>query len=729
MAHLKIRRSVVSLSAVLLCVVAHAIGSRAQTQTTPARDKPEDVVRVETELVQTDVSVFDKSGKFVGGLAREQFEVKVDGQVVPVNFFERVESGIQHEDAARGTGASAAEAPGATVSAAARARGRTVVFFLDDLHLSLDSLGRTRAALALFVEREMTTRDLVAFVTSSGQLGFLQQLTDSKVMLRAAITRLRHFPYVVRDTEQPPMPEYVAVQIIRGNREATDFYVDEILKRSVTKGNAAHNRRAVAEMVRNRANQIVNGVEFVTRNSFGSLENLLRTLGRVGGRKLVFFFSDGFYLDSKTEVGAANTGLRRVIDAAARTGSVVYTIDTRGLFSLQADATGERPMDPQGRLDRASVGESLASQDGLASLAADTGGRFLANQNYFDRWVTRTLEETSNYYRLAWRPEEEGQKGGKFRRVEVSVVGRPELTVRLQRGYVPGGAKESADVVAVKVSLEEVAGAKSAGAELREAFASPVAKTSLPTVLSTSFVDVPGSGLVLTSSVQVATDDLNYGTDARQAADVDIVGGIWNEQGKQAGNFKTRLGVPALAGGARGPSGVIYNHRTLLAPGLYHIKVAARDARAGLVGSAAQWIEIPDLSKRHLALSSLHLGSYPVGGAKAGEDPQFQFSVDRRFARSARLDFLAFIYNAARTSASTPVDLSVRIQVLRDNRAVVSAPARKLVPDAAADFARISVTGAVSLGQLPAGQYEIEVTVDDNLSKTSATQRVAFEIQ
>ena len=93
------------------------------------------------------------------------------------------------------------------------------------------------------------------------------------------------------------------------------------------------------------------------------------------------------------------------------------------------------------------------------------------------------------------------------------------------------------------------------------------------------------------------------------------------------------------------------------------------------------------------------------------------------------MDFLAFIYNASRASGSGPVDLWAQIQVLRDGRAVVNAPARRLAPDAATDLARITFTGAVTLGQLPAGQYEIEVTVTDNLSKTSATQRVGFEIQ
>jgi hypothetical protein len=183
--------------------------------------------------------------------------------------------------------------------------------------------------------------------------------------------------------------------------------------------------------------------------------------------------------------------------------------------------------------------------------------------------------------------------------------------------------------------------------------------------------------------------------------------------------------APAPAGSAAAGEqpGVIYNHRAPLAPGLYQVKAAARDARGGRLGSAVQWIEIPDLSKKQLTLSSLHLGGRQVGGAQ----PQVQFSVDRRFARSSKVDFLGFVYNAAQNGGA--VDLSVTLRVLRDNKAVVSSPARKIAPEAGADLARIPVTGAISLGQMPAGRYELEVAVTDNLAHTGAVERVVFEIK
>lgn len=146
------------------------------------------------------------------------------------------------------------------------------------------------------------------------------------------------------------------------------------------------------------------------------------------------------------------------------------------------------------------------------------------------------------------------------------------------------------------------------------------------------------------------------------------------------------------------------------------------------MGTASQWVEIPDLSKKQLALSSLHLGGRAVGGEKAGAAPQIQFSVDRRFSRSAKLDFLAFIYNA-RSSGGATVDLAANVRVTRDGRVVVSAPPIKIAPPAQTDLARIPFTGVISLGQLPPGRYELELEINDNSAKTSAAQRVAFDIE
>jgi hypothetical protein len=471
--------------------------------------------------------------------------------------------------------------------------------------------------------------------------------------------------------------------------------------------------------------------------TLAALESLMRGAAQLPGRKLVFFISDGFYLNDKNT--DFSDRLKGIADAALRAGVVVYTLDARGLNTGDTDASSNRA-DHVGNLSRANVGDLSASQAPLTTLASDTGGRANINTYGFDEAVSRALAETSSYYRVAWKPELDEQKGGKFRRVEVSVAGRPDLTVRLPRGYMsslaaasqPKPPKDAKPADASKPAEARSPEAKAAEEDFHAAFASATDLRALPTVLSASFVDVPGTGGVLTSSVQVSTDALDYGPDSKQPAAVDILGAIWDDRGKKAGEFKTRLNVtpmssaPAATGGEQ--PGVIYNARTPLTPGFYLVKVAARDARGRQTGSDAQWVEVPDLSKKQLALSSLHIGGRAVGGGGAGAAAQqIQFSVDRRFARSAKLDFLAFIYNARPQGSA--VDLSASVRITRDGRAVVSAPPIKIAPPAQTDLARIPFTGVISLGQLPPGRYELELEVADNSAKTSAAQRVAFDIQ
>ncbi len=726
--------------AAFACLTAFTLLTFGQQNPTPDA-QTEDVLRINTELIQTGVTVLDKQGRFVEGLKAEQFDLRVDGKPVQFSFFDRVTAWTAREErqVAAATGGANAPTTPASLPAGTSYRGRTIIFFIDDLHLSLEGLGRTRRAFTRFIEQEMTPRDQVALVSASGQIGFLQQLTDNKAVLRAALARLNPVPYVVLDRDQPPMTEFIAIRILNGDREARDFYAEEMLRRSFrqTKG---INREALYETVKNRAGQILAGLENVTSNSLGSLENLLKTTAQIPGRKLVFFISDGFYLDTKNGIAAANDRLKHVTNTATRTGTVIYTIDARGLFSPFADASGDRPFDPSGRLDRSSVGEATLSQDGLNALAGDTGGRFLKNQNYFDKWVSQMLDETSNYYLLAWRPPTDEQKMGKFKRIEVSIAGRPDVTVRLPRGFLSGQSQSSAKSAEkgtpVPDSKTSLAPVKEAEAGLRTALGAPSARTGLPTQLSTSFIDVPNTGTVLTASMQMETAALNYSADGRQPVAIDIAGIILNDQGKQAGNFKTRLNVNPLPSNAKAEesAGVIYNHRLPLKPGLYQVRVAARDNESGQTGSAAQWIEIPDLATRRLTLSSLLIGAQFVGSTQKQETnegaaaEQVQFSVERRFKRGSHLNFLTIIYNAMRGTKDV-ADLETQVRITRDGQSIVTSPTRKLALAPGADPTRIPYSADIALQSLPAGRYVLQVTITDRTAQTNATQQITFDIE
>jgi VWFA-related protein len=158
--------------------------------------------------------------------------------------------------------------------------------------------------------------------------------------------------------------------------------------------------RAEAErQVRSRARIIGCQAAQVTLGMLGSLEGLIRTSSPIRERKLMIFISDGFF---PNYLRSTNTyDLHRIADIALRSGTVIFTIDARGLITGSMDASMKDGFDPQGRSVRMALHEATAAQDPLHALANDTGGRALLNSNDLQKGVTQALQETSAYYLLA----------------------------------------------------------------------------------------------------------------------------------------------------------------------------------------------------------------------------------------------------------------------------------------------------------------------------------------
>jgi hypothetical protein len=270
--------------------------------------------------------------------------------------------------------------------------------------------------------------------------------------------------------------------------------------------------------------------------------------------------------------------------------------------------------------------------------------------------------------------------------------------------------------------------------ELQDGLTTLYPRHEIPTSLSAIFLDTPEHGTVLTSSVRVANDSLSYRTlNGKQVASVDLAGVVVNDRGKTASTFQTRLNVNASERDVENLQtfGTIYNYRVPLPPGLYQVRVATRDISSGQVGSARQWIEIPDLKSRLLTLSSLLLGVRDVGVNETTTNnsapPQVQFSVDHRFARNSRLTFMVFIYNAMQVGKSSP-DLSIQASLLQRGRIVNTEPLRK-VQVGSADLMRIVGAGEVSLNSIPPGEFVLQVIVTDEYRKTTAIQRTRVTIE
>jgi VWFA-related protein len=699
---------------------------------TTQKQRQDEVVRVFTELVQTDVMVFDKQGRAVSDLKREDFELKIEGKPKPIEFFERVNAGGDEEAqlaAARGTQTNINVNRAGPVPLD---RGRYVFFYVDDLHLDMRGLVETKKLVTRFLDDEMGQNDEVAITSASGQIGFLQQLTDNKIVLRKALEKIQSRPYNVRDLDSPPMSEYQAIQLENRDLDLNGYFIDETMRR-----HPGMTRDMAADIVRGRARSLLQMASHITVNTLAGLESLVRRADKLPGRKLVFLISDGFFLDNRNS--SSFERLQRITSAAARSGVVIYSMDARGLGAGLQDASSEPVFDLTGRVQRSTMGELAASQDGMHSLARDTGGRAVFNTNDLKPGLVNALKETSFYYLLAWKPDREAPVSGRFRRIEVKVTSRPDLTVRVRRGFFdvepePPTAK-AADKK--KSQPQNVSSASVEDKKLQEALISPYPERLLPISLALTYLHTADKGATLSASMEVPSEFLTFSLeDGTPKAVLDILGSFFNERGQRGDGFTGKINVTTTPEelGKRYKQDVGYTYPIRLEPGLYQVRVAARDQKSGLIGSKSEWIQIPDLTKGKLELSSLLLGERletslaPVSTGTQNESDVLGLNISHRFHRDSYLRFLVFVYNAAMNSVDNKPDVAVQVQVVRDKQPVITTTLKKIPTEGVSDLGRLPYAAEIPLRELSVGSYRLHVTIIDRTSKLSATQQTRFEV-
>ena len=572
-------------------VVAGILSSAAPvfSQDKPPQQQTDDVIRVNTELVQTDITVLDKKGRFVDGLKPEQFQLVIDKKPRQIAFVDQVSSGSRTQTANANT--STVE-PNAPPVMAPKRLGRTILFYVDDVHLAPDSLMRTRKALLDFIDKGLGPKDQVAITSASGQVGFLQQFTDDKSVLQLAVARLSYQSVSKVDTDQPPMSEFMAIKIRDGDESAISYYVTEIMRQNCFSAPGGGEQICMVTpqgariMVLNRSRTILTQTAPDTRSTLIRLEGLMRTVAQLPGRKVLFVVSDGFYLNDK-QTGSQDR-IKKITDAAGRAGVVIYTLDARGLVTEALDVTNNRPTDPQGLTMGATIGEVSASQDGLNALAEDTGGRAFRNTNRkMNEWVQEVLDETSNYYIVAWRPDSDEQKKRKFDQLQVTIKDRPDLVVRLRKGYF-----KSAPLPVLTVSHKSDKGSgKAHEDDMRVLIDSPVPQNDISMELSLNTYQMPGIGTRAVATLKMAREALTFDVfEGKQAADVDIAGIFYDDKGKPKTSFVGRLKIIGDASGNNTPA--VYRFQSWLPPGLYQVRVGVRDVRTGRSGSATKWIRV-----------------------------------------------------------------------------------------------------------------------------------------
>jgi VWFA-related protein len=744
----------------------------------------EEVLRISTDLVQTDVVVLDKQGGVVKDLQRDQFELLVDGQPQAITFFENVEAGSARESAQLAAARGATIAPGASAPAIS---GRTLIFYVDDLHLSQQSIQRTRELLTKFVN-ELGPNDQALIVSPSGQIGFLQQVSNNKAALQQAIARLTY--QMRNDTGRRGMTVYQARAIDQGQRDVLEAKIKEMLDDTgVTRnpmqtdqglpsavgtspggpgaqpqpnssanntnvitsgsrnvgvvsmegmegGTNLNNRRATAEsLVRSEARRVLLQEQAINSGLLAGLENLARGAAVLPGRKLLFFVSDGFILDTKN--GDLGERLRRVIDAASRSGVVIYAVDARGLTADGAGASVDAfsdisGMTPGRNSSADSTGMALAenrqSKEVLQTLAEETGGRAIINRNDLQTGINKVLQETASYYVLSWKPPQQVEAGGpKFKTIKVSVKGRPELMVRARRGFYTSPPPL---VYASGKPLPGQDAAQAAESELRKVIADPFPHRELSISTYHTFTNIPPGEYKLTSFADISGYQVGPGADGKTGGEVDVAMVVLDDKGKPVANIGRKLKVtPPNGGAANQPAKFAGTFPAILAPGLYQVRAAVRDAQTGRTGTLFDWLEIPEFKPGKLTMSSVFLSD---DNLKTAGDPSDKSkaatSVTRRFTKASNLVLQFYVYNATPAANNKP-DVEASITLMSNGQTLTSSPLPPVPPESMKDLARLFYSAQFPLEQFPPGAYTLQITVNDRVTKNSASQQINFTVQ
>jgi hypothetical protein len=172
-------------------------------------------------------------------------------------------------------------------------------------------------------------------------------------------------------------------------------------------------------------------------------------------------------------------------------------------------------------------------------------------------------------------------------------------------------------------------------------------------------------------------------------------------------------------------------------PGAYQLRTAVRDANSERVGSASQFIEVPDVSKGHLTLSGIVLRANPPKTAGEGEGGEHGDANEnpavRVFKPGRALIYGYQILNAQVDHGTKKPQVQAQVRLFRDGKPVYQGKQMQLDSSDQPDLKKLVAGGRLQLGsKMEAGDYVLQVIVTDGLAKDKykiATQAMDFEVR
>jgi VWFA-related protein len=651
--------------------------------------------KVTSDLVLVSVTVRDKRGNLVRDLKQSDFTIAEDGKAQKISSFD-----IQDVQSYAEGGPAQMESQGKPEKVLTTAEQvtpdilrdrRLIVLFFDFTSMQPDEVERAMSSAEKFVEKQMTPADLVAVVTLGNTLKVEQDFTADRDALTRVLRR---------------------VHGVDGQGfESTDMNAD-----SQTENGQAFSADDTEYNI------------FNTDRKLQAIAAISQTLGRLDQKKSILFFGGGV-----EKTGTENQSqLRAAINAAVRANVSLYPVDVRGLQAMvpggnatQASLRGTSAY--SGRAVSAQFDSNFQSQETLVTLASDTGGKAFLDTNDFGKAYEKVQADSAAYYVLGYRSSNTNMDG-RLRRITVK-VNRADLKLEYRNAYY--GPRDFRHFT--KDDREQ---------QLDDEIASDLPNTDLPVYLSTEFFRSEEDKNFVPVSIVVPGNAIPFAQASdKDKATLDVLGVVREKQTKfPVGNIRET--VKLAVDGAQRRKNIQYNTGFLLAPGTYHVKFVVRENENGKMGSFETDLDVPDLKKQQLKMSSIVIANQKTPAPKKkSPNPLVQNgseivpNVAHVFSTDQTMYFYYEVYSpaAVKSEQKTPTSGKVRVltsiqffkgKVKAYETALVeakdlNAPERKA---AAFQF-------EVPLSNLKPGWYTCQVTVIDDAAGTFSFPRLPMLVR
>jgi len=615
MMNMRLPRKAFSIfSAAGLLVQAGAPSMAQQTGQAESR------IQVTSELVLVNVVAHDKKGNLVRDLKKGDFTLFEDGRKQEISTFD-----FENVDELATAGAAEATVSGATHGTVLRSGKQTapsldardrrmILLFFDFSAMEPEQIDRSVEAAKKFVSTKMQPADLMALVSLATNMHVDLDFTDDKPKLLAALTAYNSGQGQGFENGDTGSAEGAGETSGAFSADDTDFNT------------------------------------FSADRKLLALQSLMQALGKLPQKKSLIYFGNGI-----TQTGADNQSALRAATAAAVKANVsIYSMDIRGLQAFPPGGEAQSAsLHGQSAYSGAAVLNDLngnaASQETLATLSSDTGGRAFFDSNDFGAVFSQVQKDSSAYYVLGFTSNNR-LKDGRFRRLKVQ-VNRPDLKLDFRSGYYAGRDFEHLN----RADREQ---------QLEDELTAQLPRMDVPLYAGTAFFRQDDSHYYLAVSLVVPGSQIPFVTEKeKDNATIDIIG-----EAREGGKFPVgqlrdtvKLAVESTREVRR--KNVQYNTGFVLAPGSYHLKFIIRENQTGRMGSFETDVQIPDLRKTPLKMSSVVLSSLraPFTGKKDGANPlvrdQMELvpNITHVFAPDQHLYLQYEVYEAAKGKNSAPV--------------------------------------------------------------------------